>query len=66
MPVRLQTAKPGATSARANPLAAFLGYLQTGNEPYPIEEEVELIAALEAGKRSLTERREVTVAEVTA
>jgi predicted dehydrogenase len=45
-------------------LEAFLGYLKTGNEPYPIEEEVELIAALEAGKRSLAERREVTLAEL--
>lgn len=30
----------------------------------PIEEEVELIAALEAGKRSLAEEREVTLEEV--
>jgi predicted dehydrogenase len=45
-------------------LEAFLGYLQTGMEQYPIEEEVELIAALEAGKRSLKESREVTLAEV--
>ena len=30
----------------------------------PIEEEVEVIAVLEAGKRSLAENREVTVAEV--
>jgi predicted dehydrogenase len=47
-------------------LEAFLSYLKTGNEPYPLEEEVELIAALEAGKRSLAERREVTLAEVLA
>ena len=45
-------------------LEAFMGYLQTGVEPYPIEQEVELIAALEAGKRSLIEGREVTLAEV--
>jgi predicted dehydrogenase len=45
-------------------LEAFLEYLQTGTEPYPIEQEVELIAALEAGKRSLKEGREVTLAEV--
>jgi len=43
---------------------AFLSYLQTGTEPYPIEEEVELIAALEAGKRSLKEGREVTLTKV--
>jgi hypothetical protein len=30
----------------------------------PIEEEVEVIAVLEAGKRSLAENSEVTVAEV--
>jgi len=47
-------------------LEAFLNYLKTGNEPYPIEEEVNLIAALEAGERSLKENREVTVAEVLA
>jgi len=45
-------------------LEAFLACVQTGTEPYPIEEEVELIAALEAGKRSLKEGREVTLAEV--
>jgi predicted dehydrogenase len=47
-------------------LETFLDYLKTGNEPYPIEEEVELIAALEAGQRSLDEKREVTLAEVLA
>jgi predicted dehydrogenase len=45
-------------------LEAFVAYVQTGIEPYPIEEEVELVAALEAGKRSLKEGREVTLAEV--
>jgi len=44
-------------------LEAFLDYVKTGNESVPIEEEVELIAALEAGKRSLREHREVTIAE---
>jgi predicted dehydrogenase len=45
-------------------LEAFLDYVKTGNESVPIEEEVELMAALEAGKRSLTERREVALAEL--
>ncbi len=42
----------------------FIHMLRTGKEPVPVEEEVEVIAVLEAGARSLTESREVTVAEV--
>ena len=42
----------------------FLHMVQTGDEPVPVEEEVELIAVLEAGKRSLTEGREVDIEEV--
>jgi predicted dehydrogenase len=42
----------------------FIRMIRTGEEPVPVEEEVEVIAVLEAGKRSLTERREVTIAEV--
>lgn len=42
----------------------FISLLTTGMEPVPVEEEVEVIAVLEAGKRSLAEGREVTVAEV--
>ncbi len=45
-------------------LDRFVDLVRTGNESVPIEEEVEVIAVLEAGKRSLAERREVTVAEV--
>jgi len=45
-------------------LEQFLDYVKTGREVVPIEEEVELIAALEAGKRSLQLGREVTIAEV--
>ncbi|MGB0580040.1 MAG: Gfo/Idh/MocA family protein [Limisphaerales bacterium] len=45
-------------------LQEFIGYVQTGREPYPMEQEVELIAALEAGKRSLQLGREVTISEV--
>ena len=44
----------------------FIQMVRTGEEPVPVEEEVELIAALEAGKRSLAEGREVAVAEVMA
>ena len=42
----------------------FIHMVRTGEEPVPVEEEVELIAVLEAGKRSLSEGREVSVAEV--
>ena len=38
--------------------------IELGRVPVPVEEEVELIAALEAGKRSLQLGREVTIAEV--
>ena len=47
-------------------LEAFLEQLRTGKEAVPIEEEVELITALEAGQRSLELGREVTLAEVMA
>ena len=45
-------------------LDRFVGLVRTGKESVPIEEEVEVIAVLEAGKRSLLEQREVAVAEV--
>ncbi|MCL4192230.1 MAG: Gfo/Idh/MocA family oxidoreductase [Thermoguttaceae bacterium] len=45
-------------------LDKFIDLVRTGKESVPIEEEVEVIAVLEAGKRSLAENREVTVAEV--
>ena len=44
----------------------FIHMLKTGEEPVPVEEEVEVIAVLEAGKRSVLEGREVTIAEVLA
>ena len=47
-------------------MEAFVNYAITGEEPYPVEDEVENIAALEAGRRSLAEGREVTLAEVLA
>jgi predicted dehydrogenase len=61
-----RTVSPDLKNLYSYLLEAFLQYLQTGNEPYPIEEEVELIAALEVGLRSLDEKREVTLAEVLA
>ena len=60
-----RTLQPNLADLYSYLFEAFLRYVQTGTEPYPIEEEVELIAALEAGKRSLKEGREVTVKEVT-
>ena len=59
-----RTVKPDLANLYSYLLEAFLDYLRTGKEPYPIEQEVELIAVLEAGKRSLKENREVTVREV--
>ncbi|MDY0170662.1 MAG: Gfo/Idh/MocA family oxidoreductase [Thermoguttaceae bacterium] len=47
-------------------LEQFFGLVRTKKESVPIEEEVEVIAVLEAGKRSLAENREVTIAEVLA
>ncbi len=45
-------------------LEAFLDLVRTGKESFPIEDEVELIACLEAAERSLAFGREVTLAEV--
>jgi predicted dehydrogenase len=45
-------------------LEKFLELVRTKKESVPVEEEVEVIAVLEAGKRSLAEKREVTLAEV--
>ncbi len=45
-------------------LEAFLDLVKTGKESVPVEEEVEVIAALEAAQRSLALGREVTLREV--
>lgn len=45
-------------------LEAFLGQVRTGKEVVPVEEEAELIAALEAAHRSLELGREVGIEEV--
>lgn len=57
---------PDLKDLYSNLLEAFLDLLETGQERVPIEEEVEVIAALEAGTRSLKLGREVTLREVLA
>ncbi len=59
-----RTVQPDLTNLYSYLLETFLDLLKTGREAVPIEEEVELIAALEAGTRSLQLGREVTIAEV--
>lgn len=59
-----RTVQPDLTNLYSYLLEQFLDLLHTGREPVPVEEEVELIAALEAGKRSLLSGREVTIMEV--
>ncbi|MBD3184653.1 hypothetical protein GF312_20400 [Candidatus Poribacteria bacterium] len=43
---------------------SFINMLKNGEESVPVEEEVEVIAVLEAGKRSLNENREVSLDEL--
>jgi len=45
-------------------LDRFVRLVRTGEESVAIDEEVEVVAALEAGKRSLAEGREVTLMEL--
>jgi predicted dehydrogenase len=59
-----RTVTPDLADIYSYLLEAFLDLLRTGRESVPVEEEVELIAALEAGRRSLELGREVTLAEV--
>jgi len=59
-----RTVTPDLNHLYAYLLEAFLDYVRTGVEPYPVEEEVELIAALEASKRSLQLGREVMIEEM--
>lgn len=59
-----RTLTPNLTELYWYLLDRFLDLVRTKKESLPIEEEVEVIAVLEAGKRSLAEKREVTVAEV--
>lgn len=55
---------PDLTNLYAYLLEAFLDLAITGKETVPIEEEVEVIAALEAAKQSLELGREVKLSEV--
>ena len=59
-----QTVTPNLQNLYSYLLEEFLRFVKTGKEPYPAEQEVELIAALEAGKRSLELEREVEIEEV--
>ncbi|MBT3380362.1 MAG: Gfo/Idh/MocA family oxidoreductase [Lentisphaerae bacterium] len=59
-----RTLSPDLTNLYLHLQRQFIHMLKTGDEPVPVEEEVEVIAVLEAGKRSLQEGREVTIAEV--
>jgi predicted dehydrogenase len=61
-----RTVTPVLTNLYSYLLEAFLDLVITGKESVPIEEEVEVIAALEAAKRSLELGREVPLAEVLA
>ena len=59
-----RTLTPNLTDLYYFLLERFLRQLDTGEESVAVEEEVEVIAVLEAGRRSLAEGREVGVAEV--
>lgn len=59
-----RSVKPDLKNLYSYLLEAFVTFLDTGEEVVPIEEEVELIAALEAGKRSLELGREVPLEEL--
>jgi predicted dehydrogenase len=59
-----RTVRPDLTDAYANLVETFLGYVSSGTAPFEPEEEVEIVAVLEAGKRSLRQSREVSLAEV--
>ena len=59
-----ETVQPNLKNLYWYLLKEVVAFADTGKISVPIDEEVELIAALEAGKRSLQESREVTVVEV--
>ena len=61
-----RTVTPNLADLYSYLLEAFLQQLRSGKEAVPVEEEVEVIAALEAGQRSLELGREVTLKEVLA
>ncbi len=55
---------PSLTDLYVYLMQRFMALVRDGEVSVPIEEEVEVIAVLEAGQRSLAEGREVTIAEV--
>lgn len=57
---------PSLTDLYVYLMQRFLALVRDGEESVPLDEEVEVIAVLEAGQRSLVEGREVTLAEVLA
>ncbi len=59
-----RSVQPDLMDLYSHLLEAFVDLLKTGRERVPVEEEVEVIAALEAGKRSLKVGREVMLSEV--
>lgn len=59
-----RSVQPDLKDLYSHLLEAFLTFLATGKEIVPVEEEVEVIAALEAAKRSLKLGREVLLSEV--
>ena len=59
-----KTVTPNLKNLYTYLLAAFLDLVNTGKESVPIEEEIEVIAALEASQRSLELGREVSISEV--
>ncbi|MBT4276485.1 MAG: Gfo/Idh/MocA family oxidoreductase [Verrucomicrobia bacterium] len=59
-----KTVTPDLTDLYTYLLEAFLDLVHSGNESVPIEEEIEVIAALEASQRSLELGREVSLSEV--
>ena len=61
-----RTVQPNLTDLYWYLLDKFMSLVRDGEVSVPLDEEVELIAALEAGKKSLAEGREVTVEEMLA
>lgn len=59
-----KTVTPNLKNLYTYLLEAFLDLVNTGKESVPIEEEIEVIAALEASQRSLELGREVSISEV--
>lgn len=61
-----RTLTPDLSDLYFHLLTRFFAMLRDGVPAVPLDEQVEVIAALDAAKRSLAEKREVTLAEVLA